>query len=384
MQYNVLAPTRSLYIHWPFCPYKCHFCPFVALAGHDHFMERYHYALKKEIMQFATACGRRLPIDTLYFGGGTPSTYPNHLLLDMLGILNEAFVLHATTEVTIEVNPGTVNSEQLRLWKEIGINRLSIGVQSLKDSVLKNLNRHQSQEDVYFVIENASKHFENLSIDLIIGLPGVSDDEWKQMLQSIVLLPLKHMSVYFLTVHEDTALYTRVKKKTVTLPCDDGLLDLFHWTIAFLAEHGFEQYEISNYARPGFQSRHNTMYWERKPYKAFGIGACSFDGNVRFANDKNLMRYMEALERTEPVQQIIDAISTQQAFIEKMMLGIRRSTGIALDTVIDDLNVEQQQQLQTKIKELKDGGFIHEQNGQVVLTPRGLSVENEIALQLTL
>jgi oxygen-independent coproporphyrinogen-3 oxidase len=381
--YNTQASTRSLYIHWPFCPYKCHFCPFVALAGHDQFMERYHKALSIEIECFARECDRQLPLDTIYIGGGTPSTYPDALLLDMFGILKRNFVVQESTEVTIEVNPGTVRIEQLALWKELGINRLSIGVQSLKDTVLHDLNRIQSVHDVYFVIEHASKVFDNLSADLIIGLPGVTPDEWKELLSIMVTLPLQHLSMYFLTVHEDTALYSRVQKKRVVLPCDDTIVDLYYWSIAFLAEHGFEQYEISNFARRGYHSRHNTMYWERKPYKAFGIGACSFDGKARFQNDKNLVRYMETIESGTAVPYAGELLTRKQIYTEKVMLGIRRNQGFSLDDALHELTDEERTRVQEHIVRLKDGGFVVERERSLMLTPRGLSVENEIAVQLT-
>ena len=297
MSYNVSAQTRSLYIHWPFCPYKCHFCPFVAIAGQDQFMERYHKALIKEIGAFAEQYPSKLALDTIFFGGGTPSTYPDHLLLDTFGTLKNMFIFDERSEVSVEVNPGTVRSEQLHLWKSLGINRLSIGVQGLKDSVLNSLNRKQSQKDVFWVLDQASLLFDNISVDLILGLPGVSADEWKELLAQAVTWPIKHVSIYFLTVHEETPLYFRVKKNEIALHTDEHMVELYQWTVAFLADHGFDQYEISNFAKNGFQSRHNTVYWERKPYKGVGLGACSFDGESRFQNQKNLMKYMTDIER---------------------------------------------------------------------------------------
>src|SRR5436190_24067627 len=147
MHYDISSQTNSLYIHWPFCPYRCHYCPFVALASHDSFMERYHYALTKEISNFGNNYDHKISLNTIYFGGGTPSTYPDNLLLDMFGILEEFFIFDKNTEITIEVNPGTVRPEQLQLWKNVGINRMSVGVQSLNDEELKKLNRLQKASD---------------------------------------------------------------------------------------------------------------------------------------------------------------------------------------------------------------------------------------------
>src|SRR3990167_733026 len=230
------ADTHSMYIHWPFCPYRCHFCPFVALAGHDQFMGRYHKALCQEIDAFKHEGMGKLALDTIYLGGGTPSTYPNELLLDMFGTLRKNFNFDHKSEVTIEVNPGTVAKGQVTFWRDIGINRISIGVQSLKDPVLKKLNRHQSAQDVYALLEQACDIMPIISVDLILGLPDVNEDEWKSYLKTIVSWPIKHLSMYFLTVHENTQLYFGVKTKKVVLPCEDYMIDLYYWSIDFLKQ----------------------------------------------------------------------------------------------------------------------------------------------------
>ena len=265
MNYQCLGKTRSLYIHWPFCPYKCHFCPFVALASHDQFMTQYHHALVKEIEQFEPS--GKLTIDTIFFGGGTPSTYPSDLLLDMFGTLRRKFIISDTAEITIEVNPGTVQEEQLIVWKQLGINRLSIGVQSLKDSVLNKLNRKQSLADVRWLIEKAASYFNALSVDLILGLPGVSEQEWKQMLADIVQWPIVHISIYFLTVHEETPLYFKVKKQEVLLPPDDAVVDLYIWSIEFLKIMGLNNMRFLILASQVYHSRHNSAYWNEQHIK---------------------------------------------------------------------------------------------------------------------
>lgn len=384
MSYNLAAATRSIYLHWPFCPYKCHFCPFVAIASHDQFMERYHAALIKQVKDFGSHYTQKLPIDTFYMGGGTPSTYPDSLLLDMFGRLKEVFSFQESNEVTIEVNPGTVRKEQLAVWKEAGINRLSIGVQSLKDPVLKKLNRHQSAADVYAVLDQASGYFDNLSVDFILGLPEVSADDWRDLIQKAVTWPIKHMSIYFLMVHEDTPLYFGVRKKEITLPCDDEIVDLFYWTIEYLASHGFEQYEISNFARPGYQSAHNTVYWDRKPYKAFGLGACEFDGISRFQHQKNLMKFLEQTERSEDTVIFSETLSSEQVYLEKVMLGLRRSKGVTYTDLVESITDEQKKSLDERIAWLQLHEFIAQSGEAYVLTPKGLAVENDIVVRLSL
>ncbi|HEB42054.1 MAG TPA: radical SAM family heme chaperone HemW [Candidatus Dependentiae bacterium] len=384
MPYNQHVATRSLYIHWPFCPYRCYCCPFIALASHDQFMERYHKALTQEINQFGQQGIKKLVLDTIYFGGGTPSTYPDELLLDTFAILNDIFVIQKNAEITIEINPGTVNPEQLCLWSDIGINRLSIGVQSLKDNVLHKLNRLKKVEEVYSVIEHAQGVFHNISIDLILGLPGVSIEEWKDMLHQVVTWPITHIYMDIFMVHDNRPLYSRVKTEKVTLPCDDEVVDLYYWSRDFFADHGLQQYEIASFSRPNFESQHNTVYWERKPYKGFGLGACSFDGKRRFQNEKNLINYMEGIECGKEVTIFTEQLTKEQVRLEKIMLGLRRSTGITWDELLTDLSVEQEQKCKNEVVQLKQRNVLREHNGRLQLTSAGLVIENDIIIRLSL
>ena len=384
MPYDISANTRSLYIHWPFCPYRCHYCPFVALASHDPFMERYHNTLVKEIRNFGKNYTEKIPLDTIYFGGGTPSTYPDHLLLDMFGILREYFMFDENTEITLEVNPGTVRFEQLALWKKLGINRISIGVQSLNDSVLQKLNRLQKATDVYSLLEKAPDYFDNISVDVILGLPGVSRTEWEELLTTIATWKITHLSMYVLEVHDTTPLFFNVASKKVTLPCDDEVVDAYHWSREFLAKHGFTQYEVSSYARMGKESRHNTTYWERKPYRGFGLGACSFDGTSRLQNEKNLMKYLESIENDMYQPIFEETITKDQVYAEKIMLGLRRIKGVCWEDISADLSNEQKEKLRTTINALQQKNLVTENNGQLQLTPAGLVVENEIITRLSL
>jgi oxygen-independent coproporphyrinogen-3 oxidase len=372
VHYNPQAITQSLYIHWPFCPYKCHFCPFVALASHDQFMERYHKALLLEIEQFARERAHNTPIKTIHFGGGTPSTYPPALLLDIVRILKRSFIIEPTAEIALEINPGTVSDAKIAAWRAAGINRLSIGVQSINDRVLQALNRHQTAKQVFDLLDKVALFFDNISIDLILGLPGISVLEWQELLKTAIQWPIKHISVYFLTVHENTPLYFKVQANQVVLPADEEMVTAYEYTCAFLAEHGFEQYELSNFAKLGYASRHNSAYWDREPYKGFGIGACSFDGMVRSQNEKNIMKYMEVCERQESAVTFFEQLTEKQIALERLMLGLRRPQGISVE-LIDNL---------ATLEQLMHDGYLEYHGTQVRLTRRGLAVENEILAQL--
>ncbi len=381
--HNQLVPTPYLYIHWPFCPYKCHFCDFVALASHEQFMKQYHDALCLEIQRYGAQFDQKLHLKTIFMGGGTPSTYPDKLLLDMFGILKNSYIFDNSTEVSIEVNPGTVRDEQLPLWRELGINRLSIGVQSLKDSVLQKLNRHQTAKDVYHLLDRASKWFENISVDLIVGLPGVTEDDWKDLINQVVTWPIKHVSMYFLMVHENTPLYFNIKRKKVTLPPDESLIDLYHWARGKLKAAGFEQYEISNFCKPGFQSRHNSAYWNHKPYKGVGLGACSFDGKARFQNTKNLMKYIQKVQDNTEIVDFSETLTPDQLWLETVMLGLRQSKGLKLAACLDQLSFDKQEKFRKKIGELEQLKYVVCKDDTLVLTPTGLALENEVILSLS-
>lgn len=376
---------HSLYIHWPFCPYRCHFCPFVAYLQKDSLLEPYHQKLQKEIEIFAEKLPGKLDLQTIYFGGGTPSTYPDELLLDTFGTLRKMSNFDKNTEITIEVNPGTVNRQKLELWHSLGINRLSIGVQSLNERALKEVNRLQTEEDVLAVLEQAKGLFDNVSVDFILGLPNVTHDQWKEQMNRVVQWPITHVSVYFLMVHEFTPLYYRVQKKQVELAPDDELVELYAWTVDFLREHGIEQYEVSNFAKPGFESRHNKSYWSRKPFKGFGVGAWSFDGKRRFRNKKNLMLYMnQADKRDNSVIEFSETLTQEQAALEKIMLDIRQATGVSCTYYFEYLPASKHSEAQERIERMRENGLLKLQDGFIKLTARGCAVEQEIIAQLSL
>jgi len=345
-------------------------------------MERYHYALCAQIERFANAAIEKPLIETVFMGGGTPSTYPDSLILDTFDKLLHIAPFNDSPEVTIEVNPGTVRKEQFEIWTQVGINRLSIGVQSLNDKVLKNLNRLHKAQDVYFLLKNAKGYFENISIDLILGLPGVSEDEWKNLLKTVVGWPIVHISIYFLTVHEKTPLYYRIKTGEIKVAQEDDLVDLYNWSVDFLGDKGFNRYEISNFAKKGYESKHNKMYWERKPYKGFGLAACSFDGTYRYQNYKNLSFYLEHVEKKESGCQWFEKLTEEQVRLEKLMLGLRTDRGIPREKMFEGLSKNKRERLESKIAFLKKNKFIHEKDGRFVISPNWLTIENEIVLEL--
>ena len=383
MRYNAQAQTESLYIHWPFCPYKCHFCPFVALAGQDAHMGRYHAALKKELIRFSEAQVNPVPLKTIYIGGGTPSTWPDELLLDTFDTLKHTFDMRLISEITIEANPGTVRSEQIGVWQKAGITRISVGVQSLNDTVLQNLNRRQSAAQVRQLIQQLAGNFSSVSIDIIIGLPGVSDQEWRELIHELISWPIQHVSMYFLSVHEGTPLYFRVARNQIVLPPDDGTVDLYYWSVATLASGGFEQYETSSFARPGWASQHNQVYWDRKPFKGVGIGAWSFDGECRIQNEKNIQTYMQAQEEGRETICSAEVVTEEAARLETLMLGLRRNKGVLISEVLEGLSEERQQLFFSRVAALEEKNLLQKEGQKIRLTPMSLALENEVSAHLS-
>lgn len=424
MKYNSDIITKSIYIHWPFCAYKCDYCSFVSFAGKQDFMSRYSDVLLQEMsVFFSDYRHKNIDLETIFIGGGTPSTWPDDKLLDTFAKLNSDTSPFKSglykniddkngqaknCEFTIEVNPATVREEQFEIFKSIGVNRFSIGVQSLDDDILISLNRRHSADDVRKLISKASSYFENISIDLILGLPGVSFDAWRGYLEEIVCWPIKHVSVYFLTIYENTVLYKKIEAGLVKLLDDDQLVSQYEWTVEFLEKHGFFRYEISNFAKKGYESKHNKVYWERKPYKGFGLSACSFDGTCRYQNKKDLLEYIESAKNLKKDFDKIDffekekthlegkfeenledvfvdfyeKLDEKQIRLEKIMLGLRTDNGISKAELFQGLDLCEINNVQNRLDELIQKKCINERNGRFLISPSFLTMENEIVVEL--
>jgi len=345
-------------------------------------MERYHLALKKELTLWGNPADKA-NIRTIFFGGGTPSTYPSELLLDTFGTIKDVVNMAQRAEVTIEVNPGTVRKEQLELWKSIGINRLSIGVQYAKDRVLQALNRHHSKDDVMYVLELAPKFFENISVDLMLGLPGVSERAWKEFVKEVVTWPISHVSLYCLMLHENTSLFFRVQRNNVVLPEDSVIRRLYLWTVDFLAKHGIYQYEVSNFARKGCESLHNLAYWKRHAYKGFGLAACSFDGINRTQNESNLTMYLSKVESGILPVNFSEKLTESDERLEKIMLGLRRITGIPCSLLKDGVSKSTWDMVFRKVLLFEEQGLLVRDGDNIRLTTTGFIVENELITELS-
>ena len=376
----------GLYCHVPFCERKCAYCDFYSLENHGG-IDAFAGLIAREIALYAD---ERDParVRTLYFGGGTPSV----LAIDQLQVLQDAF-RHAfrfepDAEITIEVNPGTVDRASLAAYRRTGFNRLSIGVQSFDPGALAFLGRIHSADDARRCIRDARvAGFTNVSIDLIYAVPGQTDESWYATLDEAIALGPEHISAYSLIVEEDTPLFVQVREGKVTPHTDPREAALYEGTMARLSAGGYEHYEVSNYARPGCRSRHNSSYWEHATYLGFGPSAHSFFASslpgpaMRWSNVRSLQGWTAMLEKQErPIAQE-EALSAQQLFDEGIFLGLR-ANGLDPAGVERLSGVQFSSRQRQTLKDLQDGGLAVEDGGRVRLTPAGFLICDEICARM--
>ena len=325
---------QGIYIHIPFCMQKCLYCDFASFAGKSGLMHQYALALANEIRSRAG----EMPISeraTVFFGGGTPSLLPIDDLKMIINALKETGLWRAPAEVTMEMNPGTVDFDKLCQYQEMGIDRVSFGVQSLNDKELKTIGRLHTASEALQAIEQASKAgFERISADLIYGLPTQTLATFKDTLAAIVASAISHLSVYGLTVEEETPLATLLANGSLVLPSEEEAEMMYDHTISYLEERGLHRYEISNFARTGQESLHNLVYWHYLPYYGFGSAACSYDGKRRMTNAEDIESYIRGAAPT------IEQLPSRTSLAEFMFLGLRTSEGIDLSVAKDRFGVD--------------------------------------------
>ncbi len=332
------APPLGLYIHIPWCVTRCIYCDFnTYIDGEAALKERYHQALLREIREAGTALGRPA-LDSVFFGGGTPTTLPPEWLAEVVAVVKEAFTLREDAEVTSEANPGTLSVGYLRALREGGINRLSLGVQSFDDQELRFLSRLHDAATARQAVEAARRAgFDNLSLDLIFNLPRQPLERWQYTVREAIRLQPEHLSFYSLIVEPGTPLHQQVTRGSVPEPDDDTAADMYAFARDALGEAGFHHYEISNWARargepewetPRLASAHNLIYWRNQPYLGVGAGAWGTVGAARWANVKRPQSYIQQVERGAGLgmardPKTLEQIDRDTAQAEQMMLGLR-------------------------------------------------------------
>ncbi len=350
-----MTKPSGLYIHIPFCVGKCAYCDFYSVADRRN-ENGFVNALIKEIKQWGASFGS--PIDTVYFGGGTPSLLA-HRLPEIMAAVNSAFCVTENAEITMEINPGDNSEEVLRFALKSGVNRLSVGVQSGINSELKALERRHTAAEADETVFNArSLGFKNISLDLMIGLPSSSRETLNKNLEYITSLEPEHISAYILKIEPNTAFWNR--KDSLDLPNDDQTAEQYLQMCDFLKAGGYNHYEISNFSKEGFESRHNLKYWRCEEYLGLGPAAHSFIKGKRFYYNRSLSEFING---TKPI-----ADGEGGSLEEKIMLALRLNTGIDLKYINPT----------PKIGLLEKGGFLKRENSRISLTDRGMLLSNSI------
>jgi oxygen-independent coproporphyrinogen-3 oxidase len=343
---------------------------------------RYGHALIRELEAFFSDAARPCAVDTIYFGGGTPSIVPPDQIAAVLATCRELLPVAPDCEITLEANPGTtLTPESAREYRLMGINRLSMGAQSYDDRELSSIGRVHSAEDVRQTVRLVrSLGIGNINLDIMAGLPGQTTESWRRSLECMVEVGPEHVSMYMLDLDSHSALYHSVEKGIV-LPDEDLVADFYVVAIERLEGAGYAQYEISNFARPGFESRHNLKYWTCQPVLGFGVSSHSYDGTARFANENNLATYIERIEKEGAAIQWREAETAERRLEETLFLGLRLRRGIDWNTLREQFGAEQLTGHERKLAEMSAHGLVEWRDSVVSLTRRGMLLSNEVFLQ---
>ena len=374
---NEEKKTLGIYVHVPFCKSKCAYCDFYSLPHAEEKMDAYVKAVSAHLSETAPQAENHAA-DTVYFGGGTPSLLGSKRLRELLAVIRKRYHVTPDAEITLEANPDSAcDWKELRALRRAGFNRISLGMQSASDDELREIGRIHTFAQVRESVEAARRAgFQNLSLDLIYGLPRQTMDRWKENLQAAVSLAPQHLSCYGLKVEEGTPLYAR--RDEAGLPGDDEQAEMYLFAVDFLLHYGYPQYEISNFARPGFESRHNLKYWTLQEYAGFGPGAHSDFGGVRYAYERDLDAYLAGVLEGRPMLSESERIPPLERDTEYIMLGLRTVRGL-VPREFENRYRQRFDPLVPFFEQCRAAGYaVREADGSWHLTPRGFLVSNQI------
>lgn len=365
----------GIYIHVPFCKQKCTYCDFASYPRELQKAELYFGLLYKEARSRSMELKGKT-FDTVYFGGGTPSFVDPKYILGCMRLIEKCYSLRGGAEVTLELNPGTIDRNKLRLYKEAGINRFSIGLQTADDKMLKSLNRIHTTEDFLRATEILKGY--NFSVDVMIGLPEQTEENVKKTLDLAIDSGAKHVSVYALKAEEGTPMYS--KYLNGDLPDGDTVADFYDFTVAYLKGKGFYRYEVSNFAVPGYESKHNLNYWKRGEYIGLGVSASSFINGRRFTNTENLDEYIHCLLSDKYAEVFSENIEGKEAKFEYVMLALRTTYGVRFDEYRHAFGTDFYSDFKDKLPAVTKYLDVTDEN--VKIKDEYLYVQNEIIINL--
>ncbi len=373
----------GVYIHIPFCRSRCSYCDFATGAYDAPLAGRYVRAVADEIGAFKLPAGNvaAAEVDTVYFGGGTPSLLAPAQVEQLLAAVRERFVVANGAEVTMELNPGTVTPDSLRAFRAAGVNRASFGLQTFDDEALRRLGRTHTVADARQTFQNLRvAGFDNVSFDLIAGLPGQTLSDWSHNLDEALVLQPEHLSLYLLEVHEGTPLAEQLQRGMWPEPDADVAAEMYQLLLARTATAGYEHYEISNFCRPGRASRHNLKYWTNQPYYGFGCSAHSYDGtSLRWANERDTARYVELIAAGRGAVVETTELNLREASSEALFLGLRLLTrGVDLRQHQTQFGADVRAAYADDLARFTEAGLIEISNDVLRLTRSGALLSNEV------
>ena len=369
----------EIYIHIPFCIRKCDYCDFLSGPSGPEEQADYVQALLREVQAVEEGEGRS--VSSIFIGGGTPSVLDERLLGDILREIRNRLKMEEDAEITIEVNPGTANIGKLQAYREMGINRLSIGLQSPEDRELKILGRiHNYGQFLETYQEARTVGFDNINIDLMSAIPDQTYEGWVKNLRTVAELEPEHISAYSLIVEEGTPFAAR----KLNLPDEDTEYNMYEATAQILKEYGFEQYEISNYARKGRECRHNVGYWTRQDYLGFGLGASSLYGKERFANTADMKKYLENSKNPEKIREKEPSLTREDEMAEFMFLGLRMTKGISKADFQRCFGCTIESVYGEVLEKYESMELLLEKDGRIFLSREGIHVSNSIMAEFLL
>ena len=380
----------ALFVFLPFCKIKCTYCDFNAYAHLARWMEPYADAVAREIQNSEFRIQNPHQARSIYFGGGTPGLMPSVSIEKILRACEQSFTLIPNPEITLEINPGNVDEAKLRALRSLGVNRLSVGVQSFDDATLRRLNRGHTVADAVTTYDLARRvGFDNISLDFIYGLPLQTLADWRATLNRAIVLAPEHLSLYALKVEEGTGLAHQIQRGVYPIPDDDLAAEMYELAEDVLDAARYEQYEISNWARRvgakdvlPLQSRHNLTYWHNEPYLGFGAGAHSCFGGQRFWNVLSPPEYIQRIERGESAVAGREEINRELEMSETMILGLRLNEGIAFEKFAERYGEDARAKYARQLRESRELGLLEQSDERARLTPRGRLLSNEVFWRL--
>ncbi len=372
----------GIYIHIPFCKSKCAYCNFFSLASESKIQD-YVEALKKEIIARRTYLGNEI-VKTIYFGGGTPSLLSVKNIEDIINLLNKNYEIVSSPETTLEINPDTIDREKMSSLKQIGINRMSVGIQSFHDDDLKYLGRRHDSRHAMQVLDDL-KHsgFDKITLDLIYGMPTLTEEKWNKNLDIFFSTGFSHLSAYALTVEPKTILGQRIEKGDLQNISEDDAIRHYNILVERTKENSFEHYEISNFAKEGCRSQHNSIYWKDVKYLGLGASAHSYDGNSRQWNISNLTKYIQLVGNSNDYFEK-EILTKEDKFNEYVMTSLRTSWGCDIRKMETDYGERYAVHFLKNVKKHLDSGIMLIKNNNYILTDEGMLFADGIAADLFL